>query len=307
MKTLHFQDQTFIQPYYTPRGDSYRYDYHKQQTMQLLNKVKRHLQKCDSTRYRSERRSPVDVKYLDNQLRDEVKDDYVEQNADQEFKILNGTCLKEMLAYNNMHDVRKSDEELEFAQTLMPKQRKLKKLQSTILVTKLVRAKGIDKKSIQQIDKEKLEEFMSIHKDQIKTEKKTKLHKLKLPNIPEASSRRFQRATITTFREFKQNSSEVDGSPLVQRQTSLTLISDTKIPIVRQGHSKKTIGLLIDRINEEKTAIIEQKKDIKTSIAKVQKHFDKLDIFSKLDRQEKFNYLKFEQRIFGKGKHKRYF
>ncbi|CAD8049110.1 unnamed protein product [Paramecium sonneborni] len=307
MKTLQSHDQTFIQPYYTPRGDSYRYDYHKQQTMQLLNKVKRHLQKCDSTRYRSERRSPIDVKYLDNQLRDEVKDDYVEQNADQEFKLLNGTCLKEMLAYSNIQNLHKFDEELELAQTMMPKQRKLKKLQSTILVTKLVRAKGIDKKSIQQIDKEKLEEFMSIHKDQIKTEKKTKYNKLKLPNIPEASSGRFQRATITTFREFKQNSLEVDGSPLVQRQTSLTLISDTKIPLVRQAQSKQTIGFLIDRINEEKNAIIEQKKDIKTSIAKVQKNFDKIDIFSKLDRQEKFNYLRFDQRIFGKGKHKRYF
>ncbi|CAD8176390.1 unnamed protein product [Paramecium pentaurelia] len=303
-------------------GSTHRFENQKQQSMNLLQRVKQHLQYKSQT-FRTFRQCVIDSQQLDKHVDDELNDKkYITHmdNDDINHQKLIDDCVRDILNYNkpvpnetDISPILRSGQRLSFSQIAksIPKNR-VKRLSSTILVGQMVKNKGLEKPTINQIKLQQIDKIIRQERDRNRTEINQKSLKIVLPIILTKNQERksmnqlqkknsmvtaSQRLLKTKKRVFSQ-----DPSPLLENHTSFSIISDSFDCSPKQYESNRRLGTLIQQLNNEKDEITTHQRKIRNSIVLNQQNFNKIDERLQPENQEKYNYLKHEQQIFGKKK-----
>ncbi|CAD8094479.1 unnamed protein product [Paramecium sonneborni] len=306
-------------------GTTYRFENQKQQSMNLLQRVKQHLQ-YKSASFKTKKLCVIDSQQLDKYLDDELNDKKqitAMDNDDINHQKLIDDCVRDILKFNkpvpdqtDTSPMFRGSQRSSFSQIgkSVPKNR-IKRLSSTILVGQMVKNKGLEKPTINQIKQQQIDKIIKFEKERKSTETNPKPLKIVLPIILTKNQEReslnqfSQKLSMVTasyrYLKTKKRVLSQEPSPLFDPHTSFSMISDSFDCSPKQYESNRRLGTLIQQLNNEKDEITTHQRKIKNSICQNQKNFNKIDEKLQPGNQEKYNYLKHEQQIFGKVKQRK--
>ncbi|CAD8085556.1 unnamed protein product [Paramecium primaurelia] len=306
-------------------GTTYRFENQKQQSMNLLQRVKQHLQYKSAT-FKTKRECVIDSQQLDKHVNDELNNKkYVTSmdNDDINHQKLIDDCVRDILKFNkpvsnetDASPIFRGSQRSSFSQIgkSVPKNR-IKRLSSTILVGQMVKNKGLEKPTINQIKQQQIDKIIKQERDRKSTDTNPKPLKIVLPIIltknqdKESANQLSQKFSMVTasqrYLKTKKRVLSQDPSPLFEHHTSFSMLSDSFDCSPKQYESNRRLGTLIQQLNNEKDEITTHQRRIRNSICQNQKNFNKIDEKFQPGSQEKYNYLKHEQKIFGKIKQRK--